>query len=179
MKKLLTILLFLSAFSCNPYKPYYFTHYNISASYQPVTSSLSANVQMVFVAEKEYHDSIIFLLNGSVEILSFTAQELKYYEFDNGRLALYIEKAVMPGDQLHISMSYEGKIGYGHGQDAGLTADNYWYPVNRDIDKLTYKIELGLPEKYKLEAPGIRKGQIWQWGTKEPQGSISVPIAGD
>ena len=177
MRKILIIFLMLTDFSCNPYQPYYFTHYHITARYDPGTTSLSSNVQMVLVAEKAYHDSIIFLLHGSFEILSLTAQELKYYEFENGRLALYIEEAVMPGDQLHISMSYKGKIG--HGQDAGLASDKYWYPVNRNIEKLTYSIELGLPEKYRLEAPGTRKGQIWQWGTTEPQGSISVPIAVD
>lgn len=177
MKKFLAILLLLYAFSCNPYQPYYFTHYHINASYHPETRNLSANVQMVLVAEKTYHDSIVFLLNGSVEILSLTAQELKYYEFENGRLVLNIEEVVMPGDQLHISMSYEGKIGQKHGQDAGLTLEKYWYPVNRDIHKLTYEIELGLPEQYRMEAPGVQKGRTWQWGTREPQGSIAVPIA--
>ena len=84
MKKLLVIFLLLSGFSCNPYNPYFFTHYHITASYDPSTTSLSANVQMVFVAGQEYHDSITFQLNESVEILSLTAQELKYYEFNKG-----------------------------------------------------------------------------------------------
>jgi hypothetical protein len=175
MKKLLAIILFLSAFSCNPYQPYLFTHYHITASYNPATSSLSANVQMVLVAEQEYRDSIIFQLNESVEIISLTAQELKYYEFDYGRLVLYIEDAVMAGDQIHISMTYKGMIGNGPEKGVFLTPEKRWYPVNQGIDKLTYSIMLELPGQYSLEEPWIKKGQSWHWETKKPLASISFP----
>jgi hypothetical protein len=175
MKKLLIIFLFLYGFSCNPYRPYYFTHYHINASYDPATTRLSANVQLVFVPQQEYHDSITFQLNEFVEIQSLTAQELKYYEFECGRLVLYIEGAVMPGDQLHISLTFKGMIGDGSDPGAMLTPDRLWYPVNPDIDKLTYSIELELPEQYSLEEPGIQKGQSWHWDTKKPLGSIAVP----
>jgi hypothetical protein len=175
MKKLLVIFLLLSGFSCNPYRPYYFTHYHITASYDPASTSLSANVQMVFVPEQEYHDSITFQLNEFVEILSLTAQELKYYELDSGRLVLYIQEAVMPGDQIHISLTYKGMIGDGPDKGTMLTPDKLWYPVNPGITKLTYSIELDLPEHYSLEEPGIRKGQSWHWGTEKPLGSIVVP----
>lgn len=175
MKKLLVIFLLLSGFSCNPYRPYYFTHYHITASYDPASTSLSANVQMVFVPVQEYHDSITFQLNEFVEILSLTAQELKYYEFDSGRLVLYIQEAVMPGDQIHISLTYKGMIGDGPDKGTMLTPDKLWYPVNPGITKMTYSIELDLPEHYSLEEPGIRKGQSWHWGTEKPLGSIVVP----
>ena len=175
MKKLLVIFLLLSGFSCNPYRPYYFTHYHITASYDPASTSLSANVQMVFVPGQEYHDSITFQLNELVEILSLTAQELKYYEFESGRLVLYIEEAVMPGDQIHISLTYKGMIGDGPDKGTMLTPDKLWYPVNPGITKLTYSIQLDLPEHYSLEEPGIRKGQSWHWGTEKPLGSIVVP----
>ena len=175
MKKLLAIILFLSAFSCNPYQPYLFTHYHITASYNPATSSLSANVQMVLVAEQEYRDSIIFQLNESVEILSLTGQELKYYEFDKGRLVLYIEDAVMAGDQIHISMTYKGMIGNGPDRGTLPTPDNLWYPINQGIDKLTYSIMLELPGQYILEEPWIRKGQNWHWETKKPLAAIALP----
>jgi len=169
------IILFLSAFSCNPYQPYLFTHYHITASYDPATSGLSANVQMVLVAGQEYHDSVIFQLNESVEILSLTGQELKYYEFDKGRLVLYIEDAVMVGDQIHISMTYKGMIGDGPERSVFLTPKKLWYPQNQGIDKLTYSIMLDLPEQYSLEEPWIRKGQSWYWETKNPLASISFP----
>ncbi len=175
MMKLLVIFLLLSGFSCNPYRPYYFTHYHITASYDPASTSLSANVQMVFVPGQEYHDSITFQLNEFVEILSLTAQELKYYELDSGRLVLYIQEAVMPGDQIHISLTYKGMIGDGPDKGTMLTPDKLWYPVNPGITKLTYSIELDLPEHYSLEEPGIRKGQSWHWGTEKPLGSIVVP----
>jgi len=175
MKKLLVIFLFISAFSCNPYNPYYFTHYHITASYDPATTSLSANVQMVLVAGQEYHDSITFQLNEFVEILSLTSQELKYYEFNKGLLVLYIEEAVMTGDQIHISLTYRGMIGDGPDRGTLLTPDKLWYPVNQGIDKLTYSIELELPGQYHLEEPWIRKGQIWHWGTKKPLAAIFLP----
>ena len=175
MKKLLVIFLLLSGFSCNPYRPYFFTHYHITARYNPSTTSLSANVQMVFVAGQEYHDSITFQLNESVEILSLTAQELKYYEFDKGLLVLYIEEAVMKGDQIHISLTYQGFIGDGSDRGDLLTPDKLWYPVNRGIDKLTYSIELDLPEHLSLEEPWIRKGQSWHWSIKKPMAAIVLP----
>ena len=175
MKKILPIILLLSAFSCNPYNPYYFTHYYITARYNPSTTSLSANVQMVLVAEQEYHDSITFQLNESVEILSLTAQELKYYEFDKGLLVLYIQEAVMKGDQIHISLTYQGFIGDGPDRGFFLTPDKLWYPVNRGIDKLTYSIELDLPEHISLEEPWIRKGQSWHRSIRKPMAAIALP----
>jgi len=175
MKKLLLIFLLISGFSCNPYHPYFFTHYHITASYNPSTTSLSANVQMVFVAGQEYNDSITFQLNESVEILSLTAQELKYYEFDRGLLVLFIEEAVMKGDQIHISLTYQGFIGDGPDRGNLLTPDQLWYPVNRGIDKLTYSIELDLPEHFSLEEPWVRKGQSWHWSIKKPMAVIDLP----
>lgn len=175
MKKLMVISLLLSAFSCNPYQPYIFTHYHITASYNPATTSLSANLQMVLVAQQEYHDSITFLLNGSLEIISLTAQELKYYEFDKGRLVLYIEEVVMPGDQIHISLAYEGMIEDGADRATWLTPDKLWYPMNLGIDKMTYSIALDLPNHHNLEEPWVRKGQSWHWETKRPSATIALP----
>lgn len=175
MKKLMHIFLLLSALSCNPYEPYQFTHYHISATYDPSSSSLSANVQMVLVAGQEYHDSIIFQLNESLEIISLTAQELKYYEFDYGRLVLFIEEAVMVGDQIHISLAYKGIIEDDTDSGTWLTPVKLWYPINQGIDKLTYSIELDLPEHYSLAEPWIRKGQSWHWSTKKPNATIAFP----
>jgi hypothetical protein len=175
MKKLLVIFLLLSGFSCNPYKPYLFTHYHITARYNPSTTSLSANVQMVFVADQEYHDSLTFKLNESVEILSLTAQELKYYEFDKGSLVLHIQEVIMKGDQIHISLTYQGFIGDDTEKGNFLTPDKLWYPQNRGIDKLTYSIKLDLPEHFSLEEPWIRKGQSWHWSIKEPMAAIALP----
>jgi hypothetical protein len=207
MKNLLIANLVLFGCSCNPYQPYYFTHYHIIASYDPASTSLSASVQMVFIPDQEYHDSITFQLNDKVDIHSLTAQELKYYEFDTGRLVLYIEDPVMPGEQLHISLNYSGVIGYEHtlypDLDPGLTLDQEqvpdqqpvldqqpapdqqpvldpalrWYPVNPDIDKLTYSVKIKLPDPYRLEDPGIRKRGIWHLITEKPLGSIFVPLA--
>ena len=171
----MVIYLLLSALSCSPYQPYYFTHYHIIASYDPATTSLSANVQMVFVPGQECHDSITFQLNESVEILSLTSQELKYYEFDKGLLVLYIEEAVMKGDQIHISLTYHGFIGDDPDRGFFLTPDKLWYPLNRGIDKLTYSIELELPEHISLEEPWIRKGQSWHWNIKKPMAAIALP----
>jgi hypothetical protein len=175
MRKLLTIVLILSGSYCDPYHPYYFTHYHITASYDPASNSLSANVQMVFVPEKAYHDSITFRLNESVEIQSLAAQELKYYEFKGGRLVLFIEEAVRPGDQLHISMTYKGLIGDFSERGQVLSPESLWYPVDPGIDKLTYSIGLDLPEHYNMEKPGIRKGKSWHWGMEKPVVSIAVP----
>jgi hypothetical protein len=130
---------------------------------------------MVFVPGQEYHDSITFQLNESLEILSLTAQELKYYEFDKGLLVLYIEDAVMTGDQIHISLAYKGMIGDGPDRGNLPTPDKLWYPVNSGIDKLTYSIVLDLPEQYSLEEPWTRKGQSWHWGIKKPIAAIALP----
>ncbi len=186
MKKLLIIFLILSGFSCNPYRSYYFTHYHIIASYDPATTVLSANVQLVFIPRQEYHDSITFQLNDHMEIQSLTAQELKYYEFEDGRLVLYIEEAVMPGDQLHISLNYSGMIGNSLSTKTDLVPDpalglilgpdQVWYPVNPYTEKLTYFVEIGLPEAYSLDGTGIRKGRKWQLLTEKPLGSIKIPL---
>lgn len=175
MKKSWVICFLLSAFSCNPYSPYYFTHYHIKAGYDPATTSLTANVQIVLVAGQEYSDSIIFQLNESMEILSLTAQELKSYKFDKGLLVLYIKDAIMTGDQIHISLAYKGKIGRGQGNGALPTPERLWYPVNREIDKLTYSVELELPEQYSLGEPWIRKRRSWYWSSENPVAAIILP----
>ena len=176
MKKSWIICLLLSAFSCNPYNPYYFTHYHITAGYDPATTSLTASVQIVLVAEQDYRDSIIFRLNESLEILSFTAQELKSYEFDRGLLVLYLKDAIMKGDQIHISLAYKGMIGKGPGNGALPTPDRLWYPVNPGIDKLTCSVELELPEQYILGEPWIRKRRSWYWGSEKPLDAIILPL---
>ena len=170
MKKLISILLILSGFSCNPYRQYYFTHYHITASFNPESNGLSANVQMVFVPGQAFHDSITFRLNEAMVIESLTAQELKYYEFHGDRLVLYIEEAVMPGDQLHISMTYRGPFG-----DAPIQG-SAWYPEQESIDRLTYAVEMDLPEPYEPGAPAERKGQRWFWGTEKPLDIIVMPV---
>lgn len=175
MRKIGIILLLLSGFSCNPYQPYYFTHYHITADYDPATGYLSANVRMVLVPELEYRDSITLALNKYIEIRSLAAQELKYYEFDSGRLVLYIEEAVMPGDQLHISLAYEGPIGGGPGRDAWLNPEDGWYPVNQDIHKMTYRVEMALPDNFSLERPATGNGPSWDFGSVKPQDSIPLP----
>jgi hypothetical protein len=72
-------------------------------------------------------------------------------------------------------MAYKGMIGFGPGRDAMLTPDRLWYPLIPGIEKLTYSIELDLPEQYSLEYPGIQKGQYWHFGTDEPLGDIILP----
>jgi hypothetical protein len=183
MNKTLFIFLILAGFSCNPYQPYYFTHYHITASYDPASTSLSANVKMVFVPGRAYHDSIVFRLNEHMTIQSLSAQELKYYEFENGRIVMYIEEAAMPGDQLHISMTYRGKIGpdpgvaYRKRTGSGqlLSPDDIWYPVNSGTEMQTYAVDMKLPDKYELGAPAIRKGRHWHWVMEQPTGSIAAP----
>jgi hypothetical protein len=169
MEKLLTILFILTGFSCNPYRQYYFTHYHITARFHPASNSLSANVQMVFVPAEAFHDSITFRLHEEMEIESLAAQELKYYEFKGGRLVLYIEEAVLPGDQLHISLTYRGPIG------EATKAGNPWYPSQESIDKMTYAVEMDLPEEYEPGAPAEQKGQRWYWSTDKPLDFIVMP----
>jgi hypothetical protein len=180
----------LSLLACNPYRSYFFTHYHIIADYDPASTLLSANVQMVFIAGQEYHDSIAFRLKELVEIQSLTAQELKYYEFEDGRLVLFIEDAVMPGDQLHISLSYAGHIGNDQATQSGsvpkkpssagpvqfqvLSPDRLWYPVNADIKQMTYSVEIELPDAYSLEGSGERKGRNWLVTSAMPVGYIAI-----
>jgi hypothetical protein len=183
MKKGLTILLILAGFSCNPYQRYHFTHYHITASYDPSSTSFSADVRMVFVPRQVYHDSMVFRLNERMEIESISAQELKYYALEGGRLVLYIREAVMPGDQLHVSMTYSGMIRdvpgdadrKGPGTDPLLSPEDNWYPVNKGDDTLTYAVDMQLPVEYELGAPAIRKGRYWQWEMGKPTSLIAVP----
>jgi hypothetical protein len=175
MRKLLAILGIVSGFSCNPYQSYYFTHYHMSAGYDPGSTLLSASVQMVFVPGQTHRDSIVFRMNGSMDIQALTAQELKHYTFDKGRLVLYIKEEVGARDQLHISLAYEGRTGMMPEGGTLLPTDWNWYPVHPDIRKMTYDIELGLPETYGLEKPWIRRGESWHWESDEPLPAIVAP----
>ena len=164
MKKLLCILLGTVLFSCNPYEQYIVTHYYVQAEIDPSTSSISANVQIVFVARKEYHDSICFFLNPGVEIHSLAAQELEHYVFQEtgtGELVLYTEDPVFPGDQLHISLSYSGLLGNQeiHHLDSSLL----WYPVNEDTQPCTYQAKFALPGSWQINDPEVSFGKHGKW----------------
>ena len=173
MRKLLGIILMIAGFSCNPYQPYYFTHYHINAGYDPGTNRLSASVQMVLVPGQAHRDSIVFQLNEAMEILSLTAQELEYYEFQSGRLVLYIEEEVLPGEQLHISLAYEGRLRSNPEDGPLFPSETHWYPVHSAIEKMTFDVQYKLPEPYGLEEPWIRKGDSWHWETEQPLGSMA------
>lgn len=154
LSKLSCFLLGMVLFSCNPYEQYSFTHYYIQVEVEPESSLLSANVQMVFVARQEYHDSICFSLNPGVEIQALTAQNLRYYKFygpDTGRLVLYIDDPVLPDVQLHISMSYSGRLSK---QEVWqLDSSLLWYPVNEDTQPCTYHAKFALPGYLQISHP--------------------------
>jgi hypothetical protein len=182
----------LFVFSCNPYERYLLTHYNIQAEYNPETASLAANVQMVLVAGREYRDSICFRLNPGVEIRSLAAQELEHYEFnkaDSGRLVIFIEEPVATGDQLHISLSYSGKLGSidrkknAHGDpvpiEPGITIMDsalYWIPVNDDTVPFTLRAKFALPGNWYISRPAANAGRHGKWliETVKPQHSLSI-----
>lgn len=167
-------------FSCNPYEQYAFTHYHIQAELDPGTGHISANIQMVFVARREYHDSICFQLNPDLRIQSLAAQELEFYRFnqgDSGRLVLYIEEAVRPYDKLHISLSYSGRLS----EQAVTSLDStlLWYPVNQDSSPCTYLAKLALPGGWQVTHPEAQTGKHgkWQLQSEMPCSSIEIRIA--
>jgi len=151
LRILTSILGVLVLSSCNPYEPYPFTHYNIKAAIDPEEASISANVQMVFIPRQEHSDSICFYLNPGVEILSLTAQELKHYKFfhaDTGKLVLYIQETVRPFEQLHISLSYAGKLA--NRSLVSMDSSIFWYPVNIDTPPSTFQAKFALPGKWQI-----------------------------
>lgn len=184
VSQIIVSILLLAALlaTCNPYEPYSDTHFYVQAEVDPGNSLISANVQIVLVASREYRDSISFALNPGVEIQSLTAQELEHYQFGeyhHGRLVLFIEEHVQPGDQLHISLSYSGKLtgnknagsgqdhgtGYGPDNSGKLILDNslLWLPVNRDTRSMTFMGKFALPGEWILSQPESGTGKHGKW----------------
>ena len=167
-------------FSCNPHEQYSFTHYNIQAELDPDKGYFSANMQMVYVAHKEYTDSICFDLNPDVSIHTLTVQELEHFRFygnDKGILVLYIEEPVHPNDQLHISLSYSGRL-----DEQTLTAMDStlcWYPANEDTQPFTYQVKLALPGNWYISHPEANTGKHgkWQIQSENPQSSLELAFA--
>jgi hypothetical protein len=167
-------------FTCNPYERYTCTHYNIQLELDPGTAKISANMQMVLLARREYHDSICFRLNPDLRILSLAAQELEFYRFDpedSGRLVLYIEEAVRPFDQLHISLSYSGRLSAQAVNSLDSTL--LWYPVNHDTSPCTYMAKLALPGGWQVVHPEAQTGKHgkWQMHAEKPCSSIEIRLA--
>ena len=177
MRKLSGFFLGMVLLSCNPYEQYSNTHYYIQAEMDPDSAWLAANVQIVFVARQEYHDSLCFDLNPGVEIHSLTAQELEHYrfgEYQPGKLVLFIEDPVYPNEQLQIAMSYSGRLypeGISH-LDSGII----WYPVNEDTSPCTYQAKFALPGKWKISHPetGLGKHGKWLLQSIEPKQSFDI-----
>ena len=164
MKKLFVYLSGLVLLSCNPYEQHKSTHLYIQAEVDPGTGFLSSNVQMVFVAGKEYADSICFLLNPGFEIRSLAAQELEYYLFNetgSGMLVLYLEEQLNEGESLQIALSYSGKLAQHPIQR--LDSATCWLPVNEDTQPCTYMAKLALPGKWRVAGPDARTGQHGKW----------------
>ena len=177
LRVLIACLVFLILASCNPYEPYPITHYNISASIEPDQARISANVQMVLVTRQEYRDSICFSLNPGVKIHALTAQVLRYYEFydrDTCNLVLYIEDPVGPGEQLSISLSYEGQLS----DELLISMDSslYWYPVNNGSHPATFQAEFSLPGNWQISEPLIVPGKHGKrlYQSRLPRNSLSI-----
>lgn len=176
----ITLLLALIA-SCNPYEPYSHTHYYIQATIDPEQANISANVQIVFIPRLEYHDSICFSLNSCLEIHSLTAQELRYYKFndnDSGNLVLYIQEPIYPSEQLHIALSYTGKLDNKpvHKLDSGML----WYPMNPDATPATFQAKFAIPGDWQISSPqtGMGKHGKWLYQNEQPRSSINLIFTG-
>ena len=168
--------------SCNPYQSYYCTHYHMIAELDPETGSLTANLQMVFVASKTYSDSIVFRLNKGLEVGSLSSQGLKYYESEgDGRLVLHIQDSVVPGDQLHISMSYSGHPGFSSDHPESvymLDSSLYWYPWNEDIQVMTYDCLIDIPDSYLIQStlPVSQSKGVWLLQNRGPVSHVILHI---
>jgi hypothetical protein len=142
---------------CSPYQPYHETHYNIKADIDPESGMFHVDLQMVYVPMVNHPDSIEFHLDKGFSITGLAAQELVHYTFDNGRLVFHLEEPVMKGDQLHISVSYSGTPGSLHepgGNNLVIDSSLNWFPVNRHIPLMTYRLRIGLPKPYLLDGTG-------------------------
>lgn len=176
MKKypFLTALIFLFCFSCNPYEKYSSSYYYVQAEIDPAEERLSVNVQMVLVAGRDYRDSIRFDLNPGFEILTLTAQELEQYIFNknnSGKLVLYIEELVAAGDELHISMSYSGKLPAGG--SGILSQETTWLPENPDTRKNRFEAKIALPGGWVLKSPESIIGKHGKWQIRSEEiGSV-------
>ena len=164
MRKLFGFLSGLVLLSCNPYEQYSATHLYIQAEVQPESAQIAANVQMVLVAGKEYTDSICFRLNPGLKIQSIAAQELEKYRFNkngDGKLVLYIEEKINPGEALQISLSYSGRLSRNEIQK--LDSSLLWLPVNEDTRPCTYHAKFALPGKWRITNPGSGTGKHGKW----------------
>jgi hypothetical protein len=176
--KIFTIILgVLVLSSCNPYEQYHFTHYNIKAAIDPEEAMISANVQMIFLPRQEYVDSICFLLNPGLKTHSLTAQELKYYEFnsmDTGKLVLYIQEPIRPNEQLHIAMSYSGKLA--KQTLTNMDSSIFWYPVNRDTPPSTFQAKFALPGNWHISNVATGRGKHGKhlYQSKLPQPALNL-----
>ena len=174
-------LILLVVASCSPYEPYSCTHYDMKLIVDPEEATISANVQMVFLPRQGYQDSICFFLNPGLEIHSLTAQALKYYEFyagDTGNLVLYIQEPVLPNEQLHIAMSYSGRLD--NQPVMNMDTSLFWYPLNTDARPCTFTAKFALPGNWEISSPPTRMGKHgkWLYQSELPHNSLNVIFTG-
>jgi hypothetical protein len=177
MRKFVPVLLLAALFSCNPSKAYLCTHYHIIAGFDPGTGFLSASVQMVFVAKRHHADSLGFQLDSSLKVQTLAAQDLDRYVYlrsDTGRLVLYLEDPIAPGDQLHISLQYSGYL-----SRSDLDSSLLWIPANLDTKPFTMDAELALPDSWKVLRPEAVpvQGSKWLIRSADPVSSIGITVA--
>ena len=175
-------MLALVMYSCNPYEQYSCTHYYIQVELDPGSAQFSANVQMVYLTGKPYTDSICFYLNRDVEIHTLAAQELQHYRFergDTGLLILYIEDPVSANEQLHISLSYSGRIN--KQEVLHLDSSHFWYPVNEDTPPSTFQAKFALPGEWQISHPPASTGKHGKRliETRKPQNSLNIIFTRD
>jgi hypothetical protein len=190
VKKLPAILLGTVLFSCNPYEPYFFTHYHIQAELDPGSGRISANVQMVFVARNEYSDSICFRLNPGLNLQTLAAQDLEHYIYrqsDSGWLVIFLEDPIGPNDQLHISLSYSGQLSEStlkvREEDPRdfiqMDSNLLWYPASEDTRPFTYQVKFDLPGSWQMLQPNAEEVHRGKWLIRsgEPQKSMNFLFA--
>ena len=176
MRPLIPLLLAASLYACSPHKEYSFTHYYVAAGFDPGSGRLSSSVQMVFRAKRYYADSLGFLLDPGLEVNTLAAQDLDRYLYthsDTGRLVLYLEDPLAPGDQLHISLHYSGTLNGG-----GLDSSLLWIPFNREAGPFTMDAKLVLPDSWRVFRPEARRGRRGEWmiSPANPVNSIRIVL---
>lgn len=150
--------------ACDPYVQYGSSQYYLQVEADPSSCRIAVNLQLVFLARTQHSDSLCFTLNPALGIETLTAQDLDHYRYsatDTGRLVLYLDHPVYPGDQLHISLSYKGIL-----PDpplARLDSSLLWYPCNEESLPAGFLVKLSIPGDWRVAHPEATPGRHGKW----------------
>ncbi|MFC2083595.1 M1 family aminopeptidase [Bacteroidota bacterium] len=197
MRRLLLIIIFLILLSCRGDTELDQSYYSIEVKINPSAQYISSSVNLHYLHPHDPVDSISFLLHENLIVESVKCEGLKSFVFDTvgsspirfipeaGVLKIKLRELIQRNQLFELQIKYAGNINIVSAWETNrITEDwvelsNYtpWFPYNKDLEKISYKIKLVINPDYDVVGNGVVKKADDHWLIENKSGCDDIIIA--